>query len=71
MERALAEDKRTLREWQDIGRRWEEIKRAGLNWTQVENFQAHTALIGELLTFQTLLSDAYGLTFDPSRRPTT
>ncbi len=65
MERALAEDKRTLREWQDIGRRWEEIKRAGLDWTQVENFQAHTALIGELLTFQTLLSDAYGLTFDP------
>ena len=65
MERALAEDKRTLREWQDIGRRWDEIKRAGLSWTQVENFQAHTALIGELLTFQTLLSDAYGLTFDP------
>ncbi len=65
MERALAEDKRTLREWQDIGRRWEEIKRAGLDWAQVENFQAHTALIGELLTFQTLLSDAYGLTFDP------
>ena len=65
MERALAEDKRTLREWQDIGRRWDELTRAGLSWTQVENFQAHTALIGELLTFQTLLSDAYGLTFDP------
>ena len=34
-------------------------------WSQAQSYQAHTALIGQLLNFQTLLSDAYGLTFDP------
>ena len=62
---ALAEDERALGQWQAIGRAWAEIKRDGLGWTQAQSFQAHTALIGNLLGFQTLLSDAYGLTFDP------
>ncbi|NHC11718.1 methyl-accepting chemotaxis protein [Stutzerimonas degradans] len=65
LERTLAEDKRALRQWQEIGQAWGEIRRDGLSWPQSRNFQAHTALIGKLLSFQTQLADAYGLTFDP------
>ncbi|EHY78511.1 methyl-accepting chemotaxis protein [Stutzerimonas stutzeri ATCC 14405 = CCUG 16156] len=65
MNRVLADDKRAMREWQDIGRGWDEIKRGVQGWSQAQSYQAHTALIGEMLNFQTLLSDAYGLTFDP------
>ena len=65
LNRVLADDKRSMREWQDIGRGWDEIKRDVQGWSQAQSYQAHTALIGQLLNFQTLLSDAYGLTFDP------
>ncbi|MCW3148458.1 methyl-accepting chemotaxis protein [Stutzerimonas stutzeri] len=65
LNRTLAEDKRALRQWQDIASAWAEIRRDGLSWTQARNFQAHTALIADLLSFQTQLADAYGLTFDP------
>lgn len=65
MSQALAEDKRGTREWQAIGRDWDGIKRAVQSWSQPQSYDAHTALIAQLLDFQTLVADAYGLTFDP------
>lgn len=65
MSRALAEDKRGTREWQAIGRDWDGIKRAVQSWSQPQSYDAHTALIAQLLDFQTQVADAYGLTFDP------
>lgn len=65
MSQALAEDKRGTREWQAIGRDWDGIKRAVQSWSQRQSYDAHTALIAQLLDFQTLVADAYGLTFDP------
>jgi methyl-accepting chemotaxis protein len=65
MSRALAEDKRDTREWQAIGRDWDGIKRAVQSWSQPQSYDAHTALIAQLLDFQTQVADAYGLTFDP------
>lgn len=65
MSQALAEDKRDTREWQAIGRDWDGIKRAVQSWSQPQSYDAHTALIAQLLDFQTQVADAYGLTFDP------
>lgn len=65
MSQALAEDKRGTREWQAIGRDWDGIKRAVQSWSQPQSYDAHTALIAQLLDFQTQVADANGLTFDP------
>src|SRR3546814_3047947 len=65
MSQALAEDKRGTREWQAIGRDWDGIKLAVQSWSQRQSYDAHTALIAQLLDFQTQVADAYGLTFDP------
>lgn len=65
MSQALAEDRRGTREWQAIGRDWDGIKRAVQSWSQRQSYDAHTALIAQLLDFQTQVADAYGLTFDP------
>ena len=65
MARRLPEAERGLREWQAIGVMWEDIRGNGLDWPQARNTQAHTALVERLLSFQTQLADAYGLTFDP------
>lgn len=65
MSQALAEDRRGTREWQAIGRDWDGIKRALQSWSQPQSYDAHTALIAQLLDFQTQVADAYGLTFDP------
>jgi len=65
LDRALAADKRELPQWRAITSAWNAIKRDGLNGSQAENFNAHTALVAELLRFQRSLSDAYTLTFDP------
>jgi len=65
MSQALAEDRRGTREWQAIGRDWDGIKRAVQSWSQPQSYDAHTALIAQLLDFQTQVADAYGLTFDP------
>ncbi len=65
MSQALAEDKRVTREWQAIGRDWDGIKLAVQSWSQPQSYDAHTALIAQLLDFQTQVADAYGLTFDP------
>ncbi len=52
LNRVLADDKRSMREWQDIGRGWDEIKRDVQGWSQAQSYQAHTALIGQLLNFR-------------------
>ncbi|HRP97298.1 MAG TPA: methyl-accepting chemotaxis protein [Rhodocyclaceae bacterium] len=63
--RALSDDWRASRAWQELEAGWSTIKREGMSWRQGENFDAHTAFIAKLLRFQTQLADAYGLTFDP------
>lgn len=51
--------------WQEISRDWALIRTHGLTWSISENFDRHTALVNRLLTFQTTVADAYGLTLDP------
>jgi methyl-accepting chemotaxis protein len=53
------------RQWQSIQTAWLAIERQGSGWSRERNFEAHTVLIDNLLRFQTLFADAYGLTFDP------
>lgn len=52
-------------QWQSLKTAWLTIKREGSGWSRERNYEAHTTLIDNLLRFQTLFADAYGLTFDP------
>src|SRR5690606_5773270 len=52
-------------QWQSLKTAWLTIKREGSGWSRERNYEAHTTLIDNLLRFQTLFVDAYGLTFDP------
>ncbi len=64
-EAALDAPHRESKEWQSILSQWNALRRDGIFWTQLENVQAHTRMIGQLLAYQIALADEYGLTFDP------
>lgn len=51
-------------EWRDIEAGWGRLRAGGLQWTAEENFAAHTRLIRQMLLFQVLTADEYGLTLD-------
>ena len=62
---ALAPEQRALGQWRSIEAAWQTIKRDGPGWDKSRNWQAHVALVDDLLRFQTQIADIYGLTFDP------
>ena len=41
------------------------MRKEEYNWTAEDNFVAHTRLIEQILLFETLVADEYGLTLDP------
>jgi methyl-accepting chemotaxis protein len=53
--------------WQQVGQHWKTLSGnvASRSMTVPESFQAHTALIAELLLVDELLVDHFGLSFDP------
>ncbi|HJV28249.1 MAG TPA: methyl-accepting chemotaxis protein [Aromatoleum sp.] len=65
LDRALPEADRADPAWKDLRGQWAALQRDGLGWSQPENTSAHTRLVDALLSYQIVLSDRYGLTFDP------
>jgi methyl-accepting chemotaxis protein len=51
--------------WKKIMESWADLQSNGLELIPRENFLAHTRLIEDLLSFQSLVADQYALTNDP------
>ncbi|MFC5303028.1 methyl-accepting chemotaxis protein [Azospira restricta] len=64
-EAALLPELAAGKEWKAITGEWTQIKADGLNWTGVESFSRHTALIDSTLMFMIGAADSYSLTVDP------
>ncbi|MDP2826550.1 MAG: EAL domain-containing protein [Sulfuritalea sp.] len=52
-------------DWSRIQADWEEICKAGLNWSANKSFLAHSSLLGKLQSFRTEIADRHSLSFDP------
>lgn len=48
--------------WKKIATEWERIQSHGLQWPRDKNFISHTRLVSELLRFESVIADDYGLT---------
>ena len=48
--------------WRIISTEWKKIQSQGSQWTPDENFTIHTHLVDELLRFESVIADDYGLT---------
>ncbi len=65
MAQQLPADLRTDNSFQHIQTDWENLRRQGMRWKTLENFDAHTRLIEQLLIFEMTIADRYALTMDP------
>jgi PAS domain S-box-containing protein len=61
----LPSNNRNREYWHKITDDWSDIQETGLEWTGVQNFNAHTGLISDMLEIQLSVADDSGLTIDP------
>jgi PAS domain S-box-containing protein len=66
MNARLPANSRLSESWKGCANEWERIQADGLQWPRIENFTSHTNLIDELLLLESVITDDYGLTADPS-----
>ena len=62
LETHLSGNIKQYKSWKSIASEWRRIQSHGLQWSRDENFTVHTQLVDELLRFESVIADDYGLT---------